>query len=101
MKRLKKFKYFFITFFYLSSCTTIEKKTDELSKKENEKMNKFLGKTLEEVKIIMGEPTSDLFDDDGGRLIFYRSKKYGISCVRRFEFDERDRVIGFISKGCF
>ena len=30
-----------------------------------------------------------------------KKKKYGITCERRFEFDESDKVIGFVSKGCF
>ena len=49
----------------------------------------------------MGNPAEDLYSDDGYRLIFYKTKKYGITCERRFEFDESDKVIGFVSKGCF
>jgi len=33
--------------------------------------------------------------------LFSIKKKYGITCERRFEFDESDKVIGFVSKGCF
>jgi hypothetical protein len=47
------------------------------------------------MEIIHDEPESPL------KLIYYKSKKYGISCERRFELDQTDRVIGFVSKGCF
>ena len=92
------FIYFFLLF---SGCETIKKKSDEVVKKENEELSKYIGKSYEELKITLGNPDEDLYSEDGYRLIFYKKKKYGITCERRFEFDESDKVIGFVSKGCF
>ena len=90
----------FIFLVFFSGCETIKKKSDEVVQNENEQLSKYIGKSYEELKIILGNPDQDLYSDDGERLIFYRTKKYGITCERRFEFDENDKVIGFTSKGC-
>ena len=100
MKILYTF-FLIVSFFLISGCQTIEKKSQATIKKENEQLSKYIGKSYEELKIIMGNPAEDLYSDDGYRLIFYKTKKYGITCERRFEFDESDKVIGFVSKGCF
>jgi len=102
MKNLRFF--YFLSIFLIiliSGCKTIQNKGDEIAKKENEELSKLIGKKLEEVKIVMGNPSSELYSDDGFRLLYYKTKKYGILCERKFEFDESDRVIGFTSKGCF
>ena len=94
-----------ISFIYLFSfflwMWDDKKKSDEVVKKENEELSKYIGKSYEELKITLGNPDEDLYSEDGYRLIFYKKKKYGITCERRFEFDESDKVIGFVSKGCF
>tara|TARA_Y100000813_G_scaffold163390_1_gene124254 strand:- start:101 stop:421 length:321 start_codon:yes stop_codon:yes gene_type:complete len=100
MKKLLIF-HLFIFFLFFSGCETIKKKSDEVVKKENEELSKYIGKSYEELKITLGNPDEDLYSEDGYRLIFYKKKKYGITCERRFEFDESDKVIGFMSKGCF
>ena len=50
-----------------------------------------------------GEPTQYLPPDpeSGGGKLIYNTKKLGIKCVRTFEVDESERVVGFSSKGCF
>ena len=59
----KKMKYFLIIkliliFTIITGCETIKKKSDEIVKKENEKLSKFIGQPESELKILMGNPSS-------------------------------------------
>ena len=92
---------FFFIILFLLSCQTINQKTDEAVQKENKKLSKLIGKSIEELKIHLGEP--DLIDKNeiNNVLLTYKSKKYGISCVRVFEINKRNNVVSFSSKGCF
>ena len=104
MQKSKFISLSLIFLFLISACQTIQKKTDDIVEKENEKLNQYLGMTYENLKIEMGKPDMEIIQDDPEsplKLIYYKSKKYGISCERRFELDQTERVIGFISKGCF
>jgi len=85
----------------VTGCETVKKKSDEIIKKENEKLSKFIGQPESELKIVMGSPDSETKDDKGNRLLIYKTKKYSISCVRKFEISEGNMVVGFTSKGCF
>ena len=87
--------------FVFSSCQTIENKSQEAVKKENEKLSKFLQQPESELKIVMGEPDSVIKDDNGTTFIVYTKKKYNITCERKFEIDKNKMVVGFTSKGCF
>jgi hypothetical protein len=49
----------------------------------------------------MGNPDSEAKSETGSKLLIYNTKKYGISCERKFEINNNEMVIGFISKGCF
>ena len=53
-------KLFFVKLILLlvlvSSCETVQKKSNEAVKKENEKLSKFIGQPLSELKIVMGNP---------------------------------------------
>ena len=91
---------FFFLLFALTSCQTIKQKTDQIVKKENENLSKFIGKSILDLKKVLGEP--NLIDKNDGKVLFvYETKKYGISCERAFEINDKNIVIGFISKGCF
>ncbi len=99
-----KIIYSFIVIFFLfliSGCQTIEKKSQDAIKKENERLGKFLKKPESELKIVMGEPDSVIKDDNGTTFIVYTKKKYNITCERKFEIDKNKMVVGFTSKGCF
>ena len=85
----------------ITGCETVKKKSDEIIKKENEKLGKFIGQPESELKIVMGNPDSETKDNKGNRVLIYKTKKYSISCVRKFEINEGDMVVGFTSKGCF
>ncbi len=89
----------FITF--LTNCSTVKNKTDEIVKKENEKLSQFIGQPLSILKIEMGIPNEETKSNAGNRILIYKTKKYGISCERNFEINSEGVVIGFISKGCF
>jgi|TARA_B100000700_G_scaffold249302_1_gene279529 hypothetical protein len=84
----------------LSSCETIKKKSDSVAKEENDKFGKFVGEHIEELKIELGSSTEDYLNEKGNKVFVYKSKKYGITCERKFEIDEKQIIIGFSSSGC-
>ena len=92
---------FFLIFLLFNGCQTIENKSQETIKKENEKMSKFLQQPESELKIVMGEPDEIQHDDNGSKFWVYKKKKYSITCERKFEIDRNKMVVGFTSKGCF
>ena len=99
-----KIKIFTISVFFLlfiSGCQTVSDKTDEIVKKENDKLSQFIGQPVSELKIVMGIPDNESKTDKGYKLLIYKTKKYGIPCERKFEINDNDKVVGFISKGCF
>ena len=99
-----KITHFLILVFLLiffSGCETIKKKSDEIVKKENKKLSKFIGQPESELKIVMGNPDTESKSETGTKILIYKTKKYGIPCERKFEVDENKMVIGFNSKGCF
>ena len=85
----------------LSSCQTVKDKTDEIVKKENEKLSRFIGQPVSELKIVMGMPDNEEKSNTASKILVYKTKKYGIPCERKFEISSEDMVIGFVSKGCF
>ena len=87
--------------FVLNGCQTIEKKSQNAIKKENEKLSKFLQKSESDLKIVMGEPDSINHNEKGSKFLIYTKKKYNITCERSFEVDPNKVVVGFTSKGCF
>ena len=96
------YKFCFIFFIIaLGGCQTIENKSQNAIKQENEKLSKFLQQPESELKIVMGEPDEISYDDKGSKFFIYNKKKYNISCERRFEIDKNKMVVGFTSKGCF
>ena len=100
MKKLFLVKFIFLLVF-LSGCQSINKKSEEIIKKENEKLSKFIGQPESELRIVMGNPDEETKDEKGSKILIYNSKKYAISCVRKFEINEVNMVVGFTSKGCF
>ena len=100
---MQKFKVIFISLLFfglLSECQTVKKKTDDIVKKENEELSKFIGKSSSELKIKLGKPDEDFKNEKGNLELIYNSKKYLIPCERRFEINSEDVVSGFVSNGC-
>ena len=100
---MKNFQIFLlVTFVFLfTGCETINKKSDEAVKKENEALSKFIGQPETELRIVMGNPTAESKDNKGARVLIYKNKKYGITCERKFELSDNNMIVGFSSKGCF
>ena len=92
---------FFCSLFLLSSCQTVDNKSQKAIKKENEKLSKFLQQPETELKIVMGEPDVITYDNKGSKFFTYTKKKYNITCERKFEIDQNEMIVGFTSKGCF
>ncbi len=91
----------FLLLIKLTSCQTVKDKTDEIVKKENEKLSQFIGQPVSELKIVMGMPDNEEKSNTGSKILIYKTKKYGIPCERKFEISSEEMVIGFVSKGCF
>ena len=98
---MKLFFPILLSFFFLSSCQTIENKTDKIGKKEVKEISKFIQQPESELKIAMGEPTQVLNTEKGTKFLIYKKKKYGIVCEKKFEIDKNKIVIAVSSRGCF
>ena len=100
---MKIFQIFLLaTFVFLfTGCETINNKSEQIAKEENKKLSKFIGQPVSELKIEMGLPDDEGKSETGSKLLIYKTKKYGISCERKFEINNYEMVIGFVSKGCF
>jgi len=86
---------------FISGCQTVQKKTNAIVEKENEKLGKYIGKSVNTLKIDLGNPDEDFKNKNGHFELIYKTKKYGIPCERKFEVNSNSIVIGFTSKGCF
>ena len=90
-----------IVVIFLSGRQTVKEKTDAIVEKENEKLSKFLGKSVSELQMELGKPDEDFKNAKGNFELVYNSKKYLVPCERRFEINSDNVVIGFVSNGCF
>ena len=88
-------------FLMVSACQTVQEKTDKIVEQENKRLGKYIGQLSSELKIDLGNPDEDFKNEKGNQVLVYKTKKYGISCERKFEVDTNSVVIGFSSKGCF
>ena len=96
-----KFIILLLSFFLISACKTLNEKTDKIVKQEDKRLSKYIGQLSSELNIDLGNPDEDFQNEEGNLVLVYRTKKYGISCERKFEIDSKSVVIGFSSKGCF
>ena len=95
---------FFIIFSSLilfTACQSVSKKIDEKTLQEEKELSKWLNKPESELKIVYGQPDKIEFLETRNRYYIYSSKKYNITCVRKFEVNPNNVVIGFTSKNCF
>ena len=95
---------FFIIFSFLillTACQTVSKKIDEKTMQEEKELSKWLNKPESELKTVYGQPDKIEFLETRNRYYIYSSKKYNITCVRKFEVNPNNTVIGFTSKNCF
>ena len=95
---------FFIIFsslILLTACQSVSKKIDEKTIQEEKELSKWLNKPESELKIVYGQPDKIEFLETRNRYYIYSSKKYNITCVRKFEVNPNNMVIGFTSMNCF
>ena len=93
-----------ITIFLISillfGCQTIKEKSDAIAEKENREYGKLVGKSINELKIELGNPTEDFINEIGNKVLIYKTKKYAIPCDRKFEINKNNIIISFTSSGC-
>ena len=95
---------FFITLSFLmilTACQSVSKKIDEKTLQEEKELSKWLNKPESDLKIVYGQPDKIEFLETRNRYYIYSSKKYNITCVRKFEVNPNNMIIGFTSKNCF
>ena len=90
----------FLLIFIISSCKAIDRKIDNLSLEEEKNLSRLLGKQQIELINEFGKP-NDVIHNDDGKILIFTTKKYNITCERKFEINELNMVVGFASKGCF
>ena len=98
---MKKFLTYFVVLILISGCKTVNKKVDEASSKESEKLSKFLKKTESDLKIEFGKPDLIEVTSKKNKVLVYYDSKFKIKCERRFEVNPNNVVVGFNSKNCF
>ena len=84
----------------LLSCKTVERKIDKLSKEEEKKLNRFLGKKQINLIDEFGKPDNVVHESNKKTLVF-KTKKYKITCIRKFTVDNNGIISGFNSRNCF
>ena len=97
---LKNFLIISPILFIFSGCQTIKEKSDSIAEKENTKYGKLVGKEMNDLKIQLGNPTEDYINESGKKVFVYKTKKYGISCERKFEINQNNIIESFTSSGC-
>tara|TARA_A100001011_G_C13800842_1_gene630942 strand:- start:14 stop:319 length:306 start_codon:yes stop_codon:yes gene_type:complete len=101
---MTKIKFVFFIIFSslaLTACQSVSKKIDEKTIQEEKELSKWLNKPESELKIVYGQPDKIEFLETRNRYYIYSSKKYNITCVRKFEVNPKNIVVGFSSKNCF
>ena len=98
--KLKNFLIIVSIFLIFSGCQTIKEKSDAVAEKENKKYGQFVGKEVNELKIELGNPTEDYVNEVGNKVFVYKTKKYGITCERKFEINKNNIIESFTSSGC-
>ena len=72
----------------------------KVQEEKNQKLSKYIGKSSNELKLDLGNPDEDYKNEKGNFEFVYKTKKYGIHCERKFEFNSNLIVTGFVSSGC-
>ena len=95
------FIFLVLLLFIFAGCKTVGKKVDKTVSKEEEKLSKFLNKSVEELKIEFGEPDLVEITNNTNKNFVYLKSKLKIKCERKFEINPKNIVVGFSSKNCF
>ena len=101
LKKVKIYISSLIIFISVTACQTVTDKIDQTTELEKKELSKWLNKSESELKIAYGQPDKVEFSKTRNRYYIYSSKKYNITCVRKFEVNPNNMIIGFTSKNCF
>jgi len=85
----------------MTACQKVTQKIDQTTELERKELSKWLNKSENDLKIYYGHPDKVEFLKTRNRNYVYISEKYKIKCVRKFEIDPKNMVVGFSSKNCF
>ena len=85
----------------LLSCQSVSKKIESTQDQEQKELSKWLDSAESELKNFYGQPDRIEFLDSRNRNYVYVTEKYRIKCIRRFEVNPKNMVVGFSSKNCF
>ena len=85
----------------LLSCQSVSKKIENSQDKEQKELSKWLDKAESELKNFYGQPDRIEFLDSRNRNYVYVTEKYRIKCIRKFEVNPKNMIVGFSSKNCF
>ena len=97
---MKKICLIFLFFALLNSCKTVERKIDKLSEEEEKNLSLLLGKKQMELIEEFGKP-DDVIHGDNEKILVFKTKKYNITCIRKFTVDKKGIISGFNSRNCF
>ena len=101
MNKLKTIFLIFLFFIAISACQSVSKKIEDTTAIEQKELSKWLNKSESELKSFYGQPDKVEFLNSRNRNYVYVTEKYQIKCVRKFEVNPRNMVVGFSSKNCF
>ena len=101
MKKLYKIFFLTILLSTILGCQTISTKVDEVTKKEEQELSKWIGKTESKLTSSLGKPDRIDFGNSRSRYYVYVSQKLKIKCERKFEINQNNMILGFSSKNCF
>mgnify|MGYP001460460890 FL=1 len=101
MKKLYLHILYTLILFSTLGCQTVSKKIDDTTTQERAELTKWLNKSESDLKSFYGQPDKIEFLNSRNRNYVYVTEKYKIKCVRKFEVNPRNMVVGFSSKNCF
>ena len=85
----------------LLGCQSVSEKIENKQDQEHKELSKWLDKAESDLKIFYGQPDRIEFLDSRNRNYVYVTEKYRIKCIRKFEVNPKNMVVGFSSKNCF
>ncbi len=100
MEKIQYTIFVFVIMILITGCETIKEKSSSIAEKENKEYGELVGKGLNDLKIVLGNPTEDYVNESGNKVFVYKTKKYGIPCERKFEINQNEIIEKFTSSGC-
>ena len=101
MKKLYLHILYTLILFSTLGCQTVSKKIDDTTTQERAELTKWLNKSESDLKSFYGQPDKIEFLNSRNRNYVYVTEKYRIKCIRKFEVNPKNMIVGFSSKNCF